>query len=53
MAPIFREWMEPFRSLGHDDAHHPQHRRHRPPGLRRGGPARASSSSRTRWSTTR
>ena len=35
VAPIFHAWMEPFRNIGMTDAHHPQHRRHRPPGVRR------------------
>ena len=53
VAPIFQAWMEPFKNLGHDDADDPQHRRHRSPVVRRGRPARVSSSSRTRSSTTR
>ena len=37
----------------HDDDDDPEHGRHRPPVLRRASACRASSSSRTRWSTTR
>ena len=40
MRPIFGAWLAPFRDLGVSDHHDPQHRRHRPPFVRRRGAAR-------------
>ena len=53
VVPIFREWIEPFRSLGMTTVTTRNTSRHRSPVVRRRGAARASSSSRTRSSTTR
>ena len=39
VAPIFREWMEPFRSIGMTTLTIAQHGRHRPPVVRRRRPA--------------
>ena len=51
VKPIFESWMEPVKDLGATRIDHEQHRRHRPPVVRRAWACPASSSSRTRSST--
>ena len=40
VRPIFRKWLQPFREMGASTLTHLQHRRHRPPVVRRHRPAR-------------
>ena len=51
VRPVFEAWLESVKDLGGDPHHDAQHRRHRPPVLRRAWACPASSSSRTRSST--